>query len=138
MNTTTHTARILVIEDNPTDVILLQEALREHHVQYELRVLEDGEAAIDLLTGLDPKSAPELVILDLNLPKRDGIEVLARYRNTPELTGIPVVVLTTSDSPREQHRAQTLGVAAYLRKPSDLAGFMSLGGTIRELLAGVQ
>lgn len=136
MNTSTHAARILVIEDNPTDVILLREALREHRVAYDLTVLEDGEAAIDHLSGVNPENAPALVILDLNLPKRDGIEVLERYRNTPELTGIPVVVLTTSDSPREQHRAQTLGVAAYLHKPTDLAGFMSLGGTIRELLAG--
>src|SRR4029077_15364649 len=116
--------RILVIEDNPTDVILLREALREHDVRCELDVRDDGEEAFEYFSSVPAPSTPRLVILDLNLPKRDGIEVLTKYRSTPSLAAMPVVILTTSDSPREQHRAKALGVTAYLRKPADLIGFL--------------
>ncbi len=127
-------AAIVIIEDNAPDVVLLREALDEHGVSCELTVIGDGEAALDYVAS-PPAGAPLpcLLILDLNLPKRDGIEVLRGIRESAVLSRVRVVVLTTSDSPSEREMVEAIGVRAYLRKPVDLDSFMALGGLLKEI-----
>jgi CheY-like chemotaxis protein len=123
--------RILIVEDNRSDVVLLRHALAEHGVRYEPTLIADGEEAIQFVTGPPEGGLPSLVILDLNLPKRDGLEVLSAIRASDRLREVPVVILTTSDSPVEQERAERTGVRAYLRKPPDLESFLALGAVLR-------
>ena len=126
--------RLLVIEDNPTDVLLLRRALTEHGVDYEMVVVEDGEEAIEYLEQCKAEGKPELIIVDLNLPKEDGLEVLKVYRGSPSFVETQMVILTSSDSPSERRRAEIIGVDAYLRKPVELDAFLALGDTLRKLL----
>lgn len=129
-------SEILLAEDNPADVYLIREALSEHGVDYKMRVVSDGRDLLRIITG-EERSAEtknlELIILDLNLPRHDGIEILERLRET-ELAHVPVVVLTSSDSPRDRQLATRLGAARFLRKPSGLEQFMSLGAIFKDLL----
>ena len=126
--------RLLLIEDNPTDAFLLKRALKEHGVEHELVVMRDGGQAIEYLAHCQDDAKPELIILDLNLPKEDGIEVLEKYRSSAELVHSQIMILTSSDSPKERRRAELLGVSAYLRKPFELDAFIAIGGVIRKLL----
>src|ERR671912_361292 len=97
-----HKVQILLAEDNPADVYLIEEALREHQVDFHITVAEDGEAAINLLqTG---SLQPDIVLLDLNMPKRSGGEVLDQLRRTSG-KAVPVLVLTSSDSPTDREEA---------------------------------
>ena len=125
--------RLLVVEDNPTDALLLRRALTEHGVDYEMVVVGDGEEAIEYLEQCKG-AKPELIIVDLNLPKEDGIEVLKVYRGSPSFIETLMVILTSSDSPSERQRAEIIGVDAYLRKPIELDAFLALGGTLKKLL----
>jgi len=125
--------RLLVVEDNPTDALLLRRALTEHGVDYEMVVVGDGEEAIEYLENCKG-AKPELIIVDLNLPKEDGIEVLKVYRGSPSFIETQMVILTSSDSPSERQRAEIIGVDAYLRKPIELDAFLALGGTLKKLL----
>ena len=127
------TRRLLVVEDNPTDALLLRRALTEHGVDYEMVVVGDGEEAIEYLEKCKG-AKPELIIVDLNLPKEDGIEVLKVYRGSPSFIETQMVILTSSDSPSERQRAEIIGVDAYLRKPIELDAFLALGGTLKKLL----
>lgn len=130
--------RVVLVEDNPSDVFLLRQALEEHAVTYTLEVIRDGEQALKYLERLESgeDSAPDLLILDLNLPRHDGIEVLASCRATPSLQPVPIIVLTSSDSPKEREKAEELGVSDYVRKPIMLDEFMAVGGRIKALLSG--
>jgi CheY-like chemotaxis protein len=127
---------ILVAEDNPADVYLIREALREYGVQCSLQVVSDGQEVLRILSG-EAGDVPvvDLVILDLNLPRHDGIEILQRLRDSSTLAHVPVVVLTSSDSPRDRQVATDLGATRFLRKPSSLQQFLNLGSIFRSLLA---
>lgn len=126
--------RLLLVEDNAADVSLLEEALQEQGVLYELTLAQDGEAACELLDALDcQEDCPDLIVLDLNLPKRNGMQVLATIRQHPYGTAIPVVVITGSDAPRDVANAERYG-AHYLQKPRDYDGYLALGSTLRQLL----
>jgi CheY-like chemotaxis protein len=128
--------QVLLAEDNAADVYLIREALREHNVNCELRVAPDGQEVLEALTGDSPRVENlKLIILDLNLPRHDGIEILERLRNTG-LQHIPVVVLTSSDSQRDRDLAIHLGAVRFLRKPSELEQFLNLGAVFKELLEG--
>ena len=130
---------ILLAEDNPADVYLIREALREHGVDCTLRVASDGKDVLRIISPEQPDAEAQplgLIILDLNLPRHDGIEILQRLRETPELAHVPVVVLTSSDSPRDRLIANQLGATCYLRKPSSLDQFLSLGAVFKDLLGG--
>jgi two-component system, chemotaxis family, response regulator Rcp1 len=99
-----------------------------------LRVMADGREVLQMLTGEVPgRENLDLIILDLNLPRHDGIEILGQLREL-RLSHIPVVVLTSSDSPRDRQTALQLGAAKYLRKPSGLEQFLSLGAIFKEML----
>jgi chemotaxis family two-component system response regulator Rcp1 len=128
---------VLLADDNPSDVYLIREALREHAVDCMLRVVSDGKDALGLITGetagADTGSI-SLIILDLNLPRHDGIEILQKLRESVTLEHVPVVVLTSSDSPRDRLLANQLGATRYLRKPSSLEDFLSLGAIFKDLL----
>jgi CheY-like chemotaxis protein len=126
--------QVLLAEDNAADVYLIREALREHGVNCELRVAADGQEVLEILKGNRTHVEKiKLIILDLNLPRHDGIEILERLRGTG-LRNIPVVVLTSSDSQRDRDLAVQLGAVRFLRKPSELEQFLSLGAVFKELL----
>jgi CheY-like chemotaxis protein len=129
--------RILVAEDNPADVYLIRAALAKHAVDLPLQVAPDGSAALQILGEQETLGETELslIILDLNLPRHDGIEILERIRNVKLLAGVPVAILTSSDSPRDQAVTSALGAACFLRKPSKLEQFLSLGAVFKELLS---
>lgn len=124
---------ILLVEDNPADVRLTQEALREGKVRNNLHVARDGVEALEFLrregkfTG-SPR--PDLVLLDLNLPRKDGREVLAQVKDDPELKTIPIVVLTTSSAEIDILRSYSLHANCYITKPVDLEQFVKVVKTI--------
>ena len=130
--------RILLAEDNDGDVFLVRRALEKQGLSCELAVARNGEEALRLLDSAEvgsPVDAPQLILLDLNLPRVDGGEILAHLRKTEAFSQTPVIVLTSSDSPRDRDLAMSLGANAYFRKPTDLRSFMQLGEVIENALA---
>jgi len=129
-------SEILLAEDNPADVYLIRAALDEHGVNLALQVAADGSQVLRIIDQQDvlDETQLRLIILDLNLPRHDGIEILQRLRGSERLARVPVVVLTSSDSPRDRVAAHELGAAEFLRKPSNLEQFLSLGAVFKELL----
>jgi two-component system, chemotaxis family, response regulator Rcp1 len=120
---------ILLVEDNPGDVRLMKEALKEAEVATELNAVYDGEAALKFLRRADgyaDSRRPDLIFLDLNLPRRDGREVLAEIKSDDELRRIPVVVLTTSEAERDVTNAYDLHANCYVKKPIDLDKFIEV------------
>jgi CheY-like chemotaxis protein len=128
--------QILLVEDNPADVELVLEALEEHQVSCELLVVNNGERAATFLDDIDAgrESCPSLFILDLNLPRRTGAEILERMRTGGTCGHVPVVVLTSSDSQTDKDAVARFKPARYLRKPLTLDNFLRLGGVFKELL----
>jgi CheY-like chemotaxis protein len=123
----TNTVEILLVEDNPGDVRLMVEALKETRVPSRLHLAEDGVQAMSFLRrkgthGKAPR--PDLVLLDLNLPKKDGREVLAEIKTDPQLRSIPVVVLTTSQAETDVLRSYDLHANCYISKPVGLENFI--------------
>src|SRR5262245_14872996 len=114
--------KILLAEDNPADVYLIRTALKEHAIDIPLQVASDGREVLELMkegyAGTEPPFS--LIILDLNLPRHDGIEILQEILDRKQWTSVPVVVLTSSDSPRDRMLASQLGATRFLRKPSNL------------------
>ena len=128
---------ILLVEDNPADVYLIRETLREHGIDCTMRIASDGGEMLRIISSEPTQAVAQrlgLIILDLNLPRHDGTEILQRLRETAEFAHIPVVVLTSSDSPRDRLLANQFGAARYLRKPSNLEEFLSLGAVFKGLL----
>jgi CheY-like chemotaxis protein len=126
---------ILLAEDNPADVYLIREALKEHGIGCTMQTASDGKDVLALLASREGTCSPDLIILDLNLPRHDGIEILQKVRSTAATAKVPVVVLTSSDSPRDRQTANGLGATRYVRKPSNLDQFLQLGAMFKELLA---
>ncbi len=126
------------MEDNPSDIFLLRRALDEHGVAYSLEVVGDGERALAILDDVEAgrQPVPDLLIVDLNLPRHDGIEVLQKRSLIDAVRDVPVMILTSSDSPREREQAEALKVNDFVRKPIMLDDFMALGGRVRNLLNG--
>ncbi len=131
---------ILLAEDNPGDVFLVRRALEKHGMhEVDLVVVEDGEAAfhyIEHVDADDSQSAPGLALLDLNLPRATGNRILSRIRGSRRCGAIPIIIVTSSDSPLDKAAAAELGATSYFQKPSDLAGFMHLGQVVRDALEG--
>ena len=120
---------ILMVEDNPGDAMLANEALAEAKVSNKVCVAEDGEAALAMLRNEGEYAnhpRPDLILLDLNLPRKDGKEVLAEIKADPELRRIPVVILTSSDAEQDILRSYDLHANCYITKPVDLGQFMNV------------
>jgi two-component system, chemotaxis family, response regulator Rcp1 len=116
---------ILLVEDNAADVRLTREALREGKVRNNLRVARDGEEALAMLRR-EGEPRPDLILLDLNLPRRDGREVLKEIKSDPSLMTIPVVVLTTSGAEADIVKSYSLHANCYITKPVDLDQFITV------------
>jgi CheY-like chemotaxis protein len=138
---TIHKNRILLAEDNDGDVFLVRRALEKRGLSHELVLAHNGEEALVWLnhhSGDHNGSArPDLILLDLNLPRVDGGQLLSHIRKSDAFSRTPVIVLTSSDSPKDRQMALELGANLYFRKPTDLASFMDLGRIIEETLRGV-
>ena len=126
---------ILMVEDNPGDVRLTREALKGGKVLNEIHVVTDGVAALNFLRRKAPyedKPRPDLVLLDLNLPKKDGREVLSEMKSDPDLKVIPVVILTTSQAEEDVIRAYNLNCNCYVTKPVDFEQFTRIVQAIEQ------
>ncbi|WNM62670.1 response regulator [Candidatus Nitrospira neomarina] len=120
---------ILLIEDNPADIRLTQEAFREARLRNTLHVVQDGVSAMAFIRQAAPfqqAPRPDLILLDLNLPKKDGRDVLKEIKSDPHIRTIPVVVLTTSDDEADVLRSYDLHANAYLVKPIDILQFIKM------------
>jgi CheY-like chemotaxis protein len=132
---TSRTIVILLVEDNPGDARLTQEAMRDTKMSNLIHVVEDGVEAMTFLRREGRYSEaprPDLILLDLNLPKKDGRAVLAEIKTDPDLKRIPVVVLTTSNAEEDVLKAYDLHANAYVSKPVDLQQFMKIVALIDE------
>lgn len=133
--------RIWLAEDNPGDVRLFREALNNRALSFVLTVADDGQKAISLIqsAGQDHDVAlPHLIVLDVNLPRHNGDEVLRQIRSEAALSDVPVIVLTSSASPVDQATANKLGANLYIQKPSDLDGLLTIGALVEHLLKNRQ
>lgn len=127
--------RILLAEDNPADVKMVRRSLRTHAVDCELFELDDGQDVFRFIDGIDSdcrSPAPDLVLLDLNLPHRGGLEILRKLRASERCGLTPVIVMTGSDSPAHMAEAKKNAVHHYFRKTTD--SFMKIGGVVRQVL----
>ncbi len=128
-------AEIFIVEDNDPDVFLVEEALRSHGVLAQMERCHDGEEAIQALSHIGASHLPNLIIIDLNLPKVTGLEILKHVRRLKQLDGVPVLVLTSSQSSSDRALSLRLGADAYIAKPPTLPEFLSaIGAGIRTLL----
>jgi CheY-like chemotaxis protein len=122
----THQRIILLVEDDPDHELLTIRALRKSNIVNEIQVAHDGEEAIELLFSDGPKALPlppQVILLDLKLPKVDGLEVLRRIRENERTRMLPVVILTSSDEESDIVRSYKLGVNSYIRKPVNFSEF---------------
>ena len=126
---------LLLVEDNPGDVRLTQEALKSGQVQVNLNVARDGVEAMDFLrqrAAFQGAPKPDLILLDLNLPRKNGREVLSEIKSDPELRRIPVLIMTTSRAEQDVNRAYNLNANCYITKPMDLDEFLRIVKAIEE------
>jgi chemotaxis family two-component system response regulator Rcp1 len=129
--------RILLAEDNRGDVMLVQMALAQHQVAHEMHVVKDGEEAVQFIRKMGNSSSipcPDVMLLDLNLPKLDGETVLSEFRKHPECEEAPVIVVSSSDAPSDLARMHALGISRYFRKPTEYEAFMELGAVVRDVV----
>jgi len=126
---------VLLVEDDPGDVVLIEEAFEHNKVRNSLKVVGDGVEAMDYLRS--DADRPDLVLLDLNLPRKDGREVLAEIKSDPALRSIPVVVLTTSKAEEDILRSYDLHANAYVTKPVDFNRFIEVVRQIDEFFVTV-
>ena len=120
---------VLLVEDSPTDADLTREAFRETRVPVDLRIVKDGDEALDFLHGRPPHEdapRPDVILLDLNMPRKSGHEVLGELEGAPRLRRIPVIVLTSSEDEEDVHRAYGLSANCYITKPVDVDEFLAV------------
>jgi CheY-like chemotaxis protein len=135
-----HLVEVLLVEDDPGDVLMTQEALTEHKVRNNLTVVNDGVEALAYLRREGTYAGatrPDLILLDLNLPRKDGREVLAEIKADPDLRLIPVVVLTTSGADDDVVGSYRLHANAYVTKPVDFEAFVGAVRQIDDFFVGV-
>jgi len=117
---------LLLVEDNPADATLLRSCLADSRCDFRVSVVGDGDGALAFLRrdgAFADRTLPDMILLDLNLPGRDGREILAEIREHPEWNAIPIVVLTSSQSPSDVRMSYARGADRYLTKPIDLGGY---------------
>jgi CheY-like chemotaxis protein len=130
-------ARIVLIEDNPADVLLFELALKESGIVYELTRYANGEDAVRSLCDPDAMATPlpDAILLDLNTPRSDGFQVLIKFRKSPRFATVPIAIITSSRATNDKHRAQLQGTR-LIEKPSQLQEFLAIvGGAVKEMLA---
>jgi CheY-like chemotaxis protein len=130
-------AQILLAEDNSSDVLLVREAIREHQIDCVLHTIGDGDEAMKLIDQLDADfkiPCPDLLLVDLHLPKRDGEEIIRRLRASERCGQVPVIVLTASDSPADRQAAEKNAVLHYFRKSANVENYLEIGMLIRQVL----
>ncbi len=120
---------ILLVEDDPDDIELMQEALVDNRIPYQMETISQGDRVLSYLESC--KNFPDIVILDLNLPKLHGREVLTKIKTSSQLRNIPVVILTTSSSPVEKEFCIKAGASSFITKPSTVDGF---NATVAEIV----
>jgi CheY-like chemotaxis protein len=129
--------RILLVEDNEADVYLFRKALLSAGLNFELTVIEDGGAAMAFVRGdghYADAPVPDLAVIDLSLPKNDGIQVLEAIRGTERFADIPVVITSSSGSPPARLKEEHLRVARYIVKPPELEDFLQIGTALKDIL----
>ena len=128
--------KVLVVEDNPNDVSIIKRAMRKSDVKCELYFARDGEEALDFLyrqkEEFEDAPRPDLILLDLNLPKINGLEVLAKIKGDESLRRLPVIVLTISEREEDMVKAYDSGAASYMTKPVDSKDFERLIQTVQD------
>ena len=127
---------LLLAEDNLPDVLLVEEAIRSQNLPIDVHVAADGQKAIEFIESAERDEnapCPHFLLLDLNLPKRDGFEVLRRLRASEKCNTVPAVIITSSDSPSDVSQAAALG-AGYFRKPPSYDEFLKLGQVLKQRL----
>jgi two-component system, chemotaxis family, response regulator Rcp1 len=128
-------ADIFIVEDNDPDVFLVEEALRSQGIQAQIQRCRDGEEAIRALSQIGPASLPDVIIIDLNLPKITGLDILKHVRSLKQLDQVPVLILTSSQSKTDRALSLQLGADAYISKPPTLVEFLAgVGSGIRALI----
>lgn len=129
---------IVLVEDNPADIYLFRQALQLAGLTFELTVIQDGEDALAFARGHSKHVAtavPDLLVLDLNLPRVGGCEVLEAVRRNPDLSHVAVAVMTSSAASQDYERCSDLRVSRYIIKPLELDEFLQVGEIVREVLA---
>jgi two-component system, chemotaxis family, response regulator Rcp1 len=127
--------RVLLAEDNPGDVMLVRDALRQQSIDFELLVVDDGDKIRSFLNNATADHpGPDVLLLDLNLPRLDGPDMFRLLRDHPCCCDAPLIVITSSDSPRDRAWTEQFGVAHFFRKPSNYDAFMKLGEVVRGVL----
>lgn len=127
---------LLLAEDNLPDVLLVREAIRKENLSLDVHVVADGEQAIEFIARADVDDSapcPNIILIDLNLPRRDGFEVLRYVRDSRRCRNTPVLIVTSSDAPNDRQLAADLG-ASYFRKPPSYLEFLRLGATLKQIL----
>jgi two-component system, chemotaxis family, response regulator Rcp1 len=130
---------IIVVEDNPLDIYLIRWVLTAHALAHELQVIDNGDRAMDYVNQLaheERRRSPTIMLLDLNLPQRDGREILQRVKAIPYGSDVRVVVVTSSNNAADRQETLALGADAYFVKPYHLTEFMQLGDLIKGLACG--
>ena len=126
---------VIIIDDNPGDIALTQEAFAENGMPADFTVAMSGDEALELLAGVgEEPRLPDLILLDLNLPRINGLEILAFVRRHPRLTSVPTVILTTSNRAQDREQSRKLGVTDYLVKPAIFSEFLELVVGLRQFL----
>jgi len=131
---------VLLVEDDPGDVLLIREAFADQKVGNVLSVVSDGVEAMGFVRGEGEyagRERPDLVLLDLNLPRKSGAEVLAEIKSDPELSMIPVIVLTTSEAEEDVMRSYRMHANAYITKPVDFERFREIVHQIDDFFIGI-
>lgn len=137
MTTTAETFLILLVEDNPADVYLVRKALEHEGSKFQLILMPDGAEALAFIRREGPYSerpVPDVAVLDLNLPKNEGAEVLESLRKSKDLSNVPVVIMTSTASVAERQRVERFGAERYITKPCDLDEYLQIGSVVREVI----
>ncbi len=127
---------IIVIEDSPVDMYLIRWVLKAHELPHELHVIDNGDHAMDYVNQLshaERRRSPTIMLLDLNLPQRDGREILQRVKSIPQGADVRVVIVTSSTNPTDRRETLAMGADAYFTKPYHLNEFMALGNLIKRI-----
>jgi len=134
-----NTLEILIVEDSPSDVFLAQEALKQTNETCRVHVASDGVEAMEFLRKQGPHTKaprPDLILLDLNMPRKDGREVLMEIKSDDNLKSIPVLVLTSSSAEQDINKAYSLHANCYITKPADFARFKAVINSIQAFWFG--